>query len=84
MRRKLRLTTRRSCAGTPAMALRSKAIACGTTRARIAAPFGVRRTTTSRLLVAERVRLTKPIFTRRVTTRDRVETSMLVLPATST
>src|SRR5215470_1501993 len=68
MRRRLRLTTPRSFAGTPA---------------RIAAPFGVRRTTTSRLLVADRVRVTRPIFTRRVTTRDKVETSMLVLAATS-
>jgi hypothetical protein len=84
MRRRLRLTTRRSSAGTPAIALRSNAIACGITRARIAEPFGVKRTTTSRLLVADRVRVTSPIFTRRVTTRDKVETSMLVLAATST
>jgi hypothetical protein len=84
IRRRLRLTTRRSSAGTPAIALRSNAIACGITRARTAAPFGVRRTTTSRLLVADRVRVTSPIFTRRVTTRDKVETSMLVLAATST
>jgi len=83
MRRRLRLTTPRSFAGTPAIAVRSKAIACGITRARIAAPFGVRRTTTSRLLVADRVRVTRPIFTRRVTTRDKVETSMLVRAATS-
>jgi len=49
----------------------------------MAAPFGVSRTTTSRLLVAERVRVTRPIFTRRVTTRERVETSMLVRAARS-
>src|SRR6266566_4051722 len=84
IRLRLRLTTPRSFAGTPAIAVRSKATACGITRARTAAPFGVRRTTTSRLLVAERVRVTRPIFTRRVTTRDKVETSMLVLAATST
>ena len=83
IRRRLRLTTPRSFAGTPAIAVRSKATACGITRARTAAPFGVRRTTTSRLLVADRVRVTRPIFTRRVTTRDKVETSMLVLAATS-
>src|SRR5262249_20768706 len=83
IRRRLRLTTPRSFAGTPAIAVRSKAIACGITRAGPAAPFGVRRTTTSRLLVADRVRVTRPIFTRRVTTRDKVETSMLVRAATS-
>src|ERR1700730_10571359 len=83
IRRRLRLTTPRSFAGTPAIAVRSKAIACGTTRDRTAAPFAVKRTTTSRLLVADRVRVTRPIFTRRVTTRDKVETSMLVLAATS-
>src|SRR6516162_9692910 len=60
IRRRLRLTTPRSFAGTPAIAVRSKAIACGITRANTAAPFGVRRTTTSRLLVAERVRVTSP------------------------
>jgi len=70
-------------AGTPSIAMRSKASACGITRASIAAPFGVSRTTTSRLLVAERVRVTSPVFTRRVTTRDRVETSMLVWAARS-
>src|ERR1700731_4277507 len=64
IRRRLRLTTPRSFAGTPAIAVRSKAIACGTTRARTAAPFGVKRTTTSRLLVADRGRVTRPIFTR--------------------
>src|SRR5262249_58651805 len=58
IRRRLRLTTPRSFAGTPAIAVRSKAMAWGITRARIAAPFGVRRTTTSRLLVADRVRVT--------------------------
>src|SRR6516164_9936756 len=83
IRRRLRLTTPRSFAGTPAIAVRPKAIACGITRASTAAPFGVRQTTTSRLLVADRVRVTSPIFTRRVTTRDKVETSMLVLAATS-
>src|SRR5262245_20697333 len=83
IRRRLRLTTPRSFAGTPAIAVRSKAMACGITRARIAAPFGVSLTTTSRLLVADRVRVTRPIFTKRVTTRDKVETSMLVLAATS-
>src|SRR5262249_8125124 len=83
IRRRLRLTTPRSFAGTPATAVRSKAMAGGIPRPRIAAPFGVIRTTTSRLLVAERVRVTRPIFTKRVTTRDKVETSMLVLAATS-
>src|SRR5262249_15052893 len=83
IRRRLRLTTARSFAGTPPIAMRSNAIACGITRASMAAPFEVRRTTTSRLLVAERVRVTRPIFTRRVTTRERVETSMLVWPARS-
>ena len=47
------------------------------------APLPVRRTTTSRLLVADRVRVTRPILTSRLTTRDRVETSMLVLAARS-
>src|SRR5262245_37158894 len=83
IRRRLRLTTPRSFAGTPAIAVRSKAMAYGITRARTAAPFGVSRTTTSRLLVEERVRVTRPIFTKRVTTRDKVETSMLVRAATS-
>jgi hypothetical protein len=79
----VRLTTARSFAGTPAIAVRSKPIAFGITRARMAAPFGVRRTTTSRLLVADRVRVTSRILTSRVTTRDRVETSMLVRAARS-
>ena len=57
IRRRLRLTTARSLAGTPSIAMRSKAIACGITRASIAAPFGLTRTITSRLLVAERVRV---------------------------
>ena len=83
IRRRLRLTTARSFADTPAIAVRSAAIAFGITRARIAAPLAVRRTTTSRLLVADRVRVTSPIFTSRLTTRDKVETSMLVLAARS-
>jgi hypothetical protein len=83
IRRRLRLTTARSFAGTPAIAMRSQAIAFGMASASTATPLAVRRTTTSRLLVAERVRVTSPIFTRRVTTRDNVETSMLVLPARS-
>src|SRR5258708_27345339 len=77
IRRRLRLTTPRSFAGTPAIAVRSKATACGITRARTAAPFGVRRTTTSRLLLADRARGTRPIFTRRVAQRRQVQTSML-------
>src|SRR5262249_61098413 len=52
IRRRLRPTTPRSFAGTPAIAVRSNAIAGGSTRARTAAPFGVRRTPTSRLFVA--------------------------------
>jgi len=77
MRRMLRLTTSRSFAGTPAIAVRSKAIACGITRARIAAPSA----SGGRPLPGcwSRMRVTSPIFTRRVTTRDKVETSMLVL-----
>src|SRR5258708_995976 len=83
IRRRLRLTTFRSFADTPEIVLPSSSIACGITRARIADPFGVRHTVTSRLLVADRVRVTSPILTIRVTTRDKVETSMLVLPARS-
>src|SRR5260370_36129929 len=48
IRRRLRLTTPRSFAGTSAIAVRFKAIAWRLTRARTAGPFGVRRTTTSR------------------------------------
>ena len=62
MRRRLRRTTARSLAGTPAIALRSAAIARGIRRASAAAPLPVRRTTTSRLLVADRVRVTRPIL----------------------
>ena len=40
-------------------------------------------TTTSRLLVVERVRVSKPIRTRRVTIRDKVDASMLVNSARS-
>src|SRR5262249_60937514 len=72
--RKLRLTTFRSFADTPEIVFASSSMACGITRARTAAPFGVRHTVTSRLLVAERVRVTSAIFTMRVMTRDNVGT----------
>src|SRR5215467_1746433 len=83
IRRRLRLTTPRSFAGTPAIAVRSKATACGITRAKTAAPFGVRRTTTSRLLVADRVRVTRPISTRGLPTREKVGTPTLWLAEAS-
>src|SRR4029450_11458929 len=55
IRRSERRTTARSLAGTPAIAPRSAAIAFGIRRSTIERPFALRRTTTSRLLVAERV-----------------------------
>jgi hypothetical protein len=83
IRRRQRLTTAKSRADNPLMALRSAASAAGMTRSRTARPLAVSRTMTSRLLFAERVRVTRPMFASRVAARDRVDTSMLVLVATS-
>ena len=52
-------------------------------RATSVCPLAESLTTTSRLLLAERVRVTRPMRIRRVTSRDKVEASMLVKSARS-
>ena len=55
----------------------------GMRRPTSAVALGESFTATSRLLLAERVRVTRPSRTRRVTSRDKVEASMLVRSARS-
>ena len=60
MRRRQRLSTAKSLGESPALASASMARASGMRRATSALPFAESATTTSRLLLAERVRVTKP------------------------
>src|SRR5215467_13256044 len=83
MRRRQRLRTARSLADNPAIAAASKSSAMGMRWFTSDWPFGDSLTVTSRLLLAERVRVTRPLRTRRLTSRDKVETSMLVRSAKS-
>src|SRR5262249_7781304 len=73
-----------SRAGRPALAVCSSRLAIGISRATSARPFGLSPTTTSRLLVAERLRVTKPMRTSRLTNRDIVEASIEVMVTRST
>src|ERR1700675_1257229 len=59
-RRRERVDTAGSCAGRPAIATFSYSRAIGIRRATSAAPFAESFTATSRLLLAERVRVTRP------------------------
>ena len=74
-----RLATARSLAGKPALAVCSSFLAIGIRRCTSARPFGLSSTTTSRLLFAERLRVTSPLRTSRLTSRDMVEASIEVM-----
>src|SRR6516165_5288657 len=83
MRRRQRLSTAMSLTDNPAIAAASKARAMGMRWFTSDCPFGDSLTVTSRLLLTERVRVTRPLRIRRVMSRDKVETSMLVRSARS-
>src|SRR6516165_291085 len=83
MRRRQRLSTAISLADNPAIASASKSSAIGMRWFTNDWPLGDSLTVTSRLLLAERVRVTRPLRISRVTSRDKVETSMLVRSAKS-
>ena len=79
MRRRQRFTTARSLGDSPAAASASILWASGMRRATSVLPFAESVTATSRLLLVERVRVSKPIRTRRVTIRDKVDASMTTI-----
>ena len=74
-----RLTTACSFAVSPPLATPSRLLAIGIRLSTCARPFGDSATTTSRFEVFERVRVTSPCRTIRVTSRDMVEASIEVI-----
>src|SRR6516162_1122076 len=73
---KARLTTAISFPAIPIAAVSSSSRAIGMRRVTRARPLPDNATTTSRLLFGERLRVTRPAFTSRVTSRDMVEASI--------
>ena len=83
MWRSARLRMLSSCFDNPCVAVACNSSAIGISCATSALALGVSSTATSRLLRAERARLTSPICTSRVIRRDKVDTSVLVISAIS-
>ena len=73
--RSQRFTTAKSFAGMPALASCSSLFATGISFTASARPFGLSATSTSRLDCSERLRVTRPARTIRVTSRDMVDAS---------